>query len=133
MPRKLRRCGDDAAAVAAAAASDVPAGGKRSAEKLERRRAQKAAKRAKLHAHLEKHAGYQAFVTPTVASTHPFDADERDHAETPFNGEFSHAPPSPHAHWQHGMDGAPMVMGLREGRAQRTAISSRFYSSWRCV
>eukprot|EP01050_Picozoa_sp_SAG11_P003993 SAG11_NODE_243_length_11749_cov_33.422918_2_plen_260_part_00 len=82
-------------AVAAAAAEDKGVAGqdresqmpkKRSAEKLERRRAQKAAKRAKLHAHrLDHSGGYSAVVTPTVASSHPFEAEASDHAETPFD------------------------------------------------
>lgn len=58
----------------------------RSEEKKLRRRQQKAAKRAKLQAHLAEKGGRNAVVTPSVASEHPFEVtDEKDHAETPFD------------------------------------------------
>jgi hypothetical protein len=58
----------------------------RSEEKKMRRREQKAAKRAKLQAHLAEKGGRNAVVTPSIASEHPFEvSDEKDHAETPFD------------------------------------------------
>ena len=58
----------------------------RSEEKKKLRREQKAAKRAKLQAHLTEKGGRAAVVTPSMASEHPFAvSDEKDHAETPFD------------------------------------------------